>query len=211
MMRAAALLPVLAALVLSACSKDDELRRYAVVRRADLWQAVITDQDRGRLSRLVDAWLQARADVDAVGAGDALAALGPVTGDAVEQPRLPGPGAYRCRLVNLGWRQGQPTSVPPVQTGTFAPCTLKADGLLLQLDAAFDGQRHVGTLYPDIDRLVYLGSIALPGEPGLHRYGEDRDRDQLGVLEAVGPQQWRIALPWPRWTARLTIIEITPA
>jgi hypothetical protein len=210
MARAAALLPVLAALVLIACSKDDDLRRYAVVRRADLWQAVITDQDRGRLSRLTDAWIQARADVDAAGGGAALTALGAVAARALEQPQLPGPGAYRCRLVHLGWRQGQPTNVPPVQAGPFTPCTLAADGLLLRLDAVLDGQRHVGALYPDVDRLVYLGTVGLPGERGQHRYGEDRDRDQLGVLEAVGPQQWRIALPWPRWTARLTIIEILP-
>lgn len=207
MMRAAALL----LLVLASCSRDDELRRFAVVRRADVWQAVITDQDRGRLSRLADAWDQARTDVAGAGADAALAALGPIAGPAMAVPKLPGPGAYRCRLVQLGWRQGQPTLVPSVQAGAAAPCTLAADGVLLRLDADLAGQHHTGTLYPDVDRLVYLGSLALPGETGRRAYGEDRDRDQLGVLEAVGPAQWRIALPWPRWTARLTIIEISPA
>ena len=62
MMRRA--LALLALLVLAGCSgKDEELRPYAVVRRADVWQAVIKDQDRGRLARLSEAWDQARADV----------------------------------------------------------------------------------------------------------------------------------------------------
>jgi hypothetical protein len=205
-----ALLPM-ALMLLAACSRDDDLRRYAVVRRADVWQAVITDQDRGRLARLADAWEQARSDVATAGADAALAAQAPLVGPALPALKLPEPGLYRCRLVQLGWRQGQPTSVPPVQAGAFAPCTLAADGVLLRLDADLAGQHHSGTLYPDVDRLIYLGSLALTGEPGRRAYGEDRDRDQLGVLEAVGPAQWRIALPWPRWTARLTIIEIISA
>ena len=67
MMRRA--LALLALLVLAGCSgKDEELRPYAVVRRADVWQAVVKDQDRGRLARLSEAWDQARADVAEAGA-----------------------------------------------------------------------------------------------------------------------------------------------
>jgi hypothetical protein len=29
------------------------------------------------------------------------------------------------------------------------------------------------------------------------------------VLEQVAKGRWRIAMPWPRWTARLTLIEIS--
>jgi hypothetical protein len=202
---------LLAPLLLAACAKDDDLRRYAVVRRADVWQAVISDADRGRLSRLSTAWDQARTDISGAGADAQLAALAPLDGPAQAQPQLPGAGGYRCRIVHLGWRQGQPTNVPPVQAGGLASCRLNADGLLLRLDATIDGQRLIGTLYPDVDRLIYLGSVALAGEPGLHRYGDDGDRNQLGVLEQVAPGRWRIALPWPRWTARLTLIEIVPA
>jgi hypothetical protein len=210
MMRALAAL-LAGGLLLGACSKGDDLRRYAVVRRADVWQAVITDADRRRLSRLSDAWVQARADVAAAGADTQLAALGALAGPALANPRLPGAGSYRCRIVHLGWRQGQPQTVPVVQAGAARPCTLTADGLLLRLDAPMGEGQHIGTLYPDVDRLIYLGSVRLGDEPGRHPYGEDRDRDQLGVLEQVAPDQWRIALPWPRWTARLTLIELQPA
>jgi hypothetical protein len=210
MMRAFAPLLLVAAL-LAACGKDDDLRRYAVVRRADVWQAVITDADRRRLSRLSDAWEQARADVARAGADADLAALGAVAGPALANPRLPGAGAYRCRVVHMGWRQGQPQTVPAVQLGDARPCTLTADGLLLRFDALMGDAQQLGALYPDVDRLIYLGSLRLADEPGRHVYGEDRDRDQLGVLEQVAPAQWRIALPWPRWTARLTLIDIQPA
>jgi hypothetical protein len=210
MMRAFAPL-LLAATLLAGCSKGDDLRRYAVVRRADVWQAVITDGDRRRLSRLSDAWDQARADVAKAGADAELVALGALAGPALANPKLPVAGVYRCRVVHLGWRQGQPQTVPAVQVAETHPCTLAADGLLLRLDAPMAAGQHIGALYPDVDRLIYLGSLRLAHEPGRHAYGEDRDRDQVGVLEQVAPAQWRIALPWPGWTARLTLIDIQPA
>lgn len=205
------------AALLAGCTKSDELRPYAVVRRADVWQAVITDHDRGRLARLSGAWEQARADIASAGADAQLAALGPVvpalagTGPMGEMPAevaLPGPGDYRCRTIRLGWRQGTPRSTPPVQAGEWAPCRLAADGILLRFETAPDDQQFFGALYPDVDRLIFLGSVALDGEMGRLHYGEDADRDQLGVLTMVAPGHWRIALPWPRWNARLVLIEM---
>jgi hypothetical protein len=183
MMRRA--LALLALLVLAGCSgKDEELRPYAVVRRADVWQAVIKDQDRGRLARLSEAWDQARADVAEAGAAAEMAALGPVTGDAITtNPALPTAGDHQCRTIQLGWRQGSPRVSPAVQASAWAPCRLSADGIVLRL----------------------------AGEMGRLRYGEDGERDQLGVLQAVGPGHWRVALPWPRWTARLVLIELRAA
>jgi len=212
--------PLLAALLLTACSTSDDLRPYAIVRRADVWQAVITDADRGRLAQLSGAWEQARADITSAGADAQLAALGPVVpalsgtgpmGEAPADVALPAPGEYRCRTIRLGWRQGTPRSTPPVQAGDWGPCSLVADGVLLRFETAPDQQRWFGTLYPDIDRLIFLGSVALDGEMGRLRYGEDAARDQLGVLTMVAPGHWRIALPWPRWSARLVLIELRSA
>jgi len=211
---------LLLALVLAGCTKSDNLRPYAIVRRADVWQAVISDKDRGRLARLSGAWEQARADIGSAAADADLAALGPVVppppgapppAGMTAQITMPGPGAYRCRTIRLGWRQGSARDVPPVQAGAWAPCTLAADGILLGLETSPAPQRFFGTLYPDVDRLIFLGSVALEGEMGRLRYGEDGDRDQLGVLEMVAPGHWRIAMPWPRWSARLVLIELRSA
>ncbi|OSZ71863.1 hypothetical protein CAP39_00210 [Sphingomonas sp. IBVSS1] len=200
---------LLALLLLAGCSKGDDLQPYAVVRRADVWQAVIRDNDRGRLARLSDAWTEAQADIAAAGATADLAALGPVADPTLASPApLPAAGAFQCRIIRLGWRQGSVRLAPPVQAEAWAPCTLAADGILLRLETAPGVQRFAGTLYPDVDRLVFLGSVQLAGEPGRLRYGEDRDRDQLGVLTTLAPGHWRLALPWPRWSARLVLIEI---
>ena len=202
-------LALLLLLAVAGCSNGDELRPYAVVRRADVWQAVIKDQDRSRLSRLSDAWDQARADIAEAGRQADLAALGPVgQGDVTAPAILPAAGAHECRTILLGWRQGSPRTSPPVQAGAWAPCTLTADGIVLRFETAPGPQQYLGTLYPDVDRLIFLGTVRLAGEMGRLRYGEDQARDQLGVLQAIGPGAWRIALPWPRWTARLVLIDI---
>lgn len=202
-------LVLLAALAMAGCSSDDGLRPYAVVRRADVWQAVIKDQDRSRLSRLSDAWDQAQRDIGDAGRQADLAALGPVAQvDVPPAPAFPAAGAHECRTIHLGWRQGSPRISPPVQASGWAPCRLAADGILLRFETAPGPQQYLGTLYPDVDRLIFLGSVRLAGETGRLGYGEDGDRDQMGVLQAIGPGQWRIALPWPRWTARLVLIEL---
>lgn len=205
-------LALLALLLLAGCGKEDGLRPYAVVRRADVWQAVISDPDRGRLSRLSDAWEQARTDIAEAGRDADLAALGPVAVDRpTATPAFPAAGTYQCRTILLGWRQGTPRTAPPVQASVWAPCSLAADGILLRLETAPGPQQYLGTLYPDVDRLIFLGTLRLAGDMGRLRYGEDGQRDQLGVLQAVGPGHWRIALPWPRWTARLVLIELRAA
>ncbi|WP_372917104.1 DUF4893 domain-containing protein [Sandarakinorhabdus sp.] len=212
-------LVLLAVLVLAGCAREDGLRPYAVVRRADVWQAVITDADRGRLSRLGEAWEQARADISAAGADADLARLGPVAQQSLVQQSLaqdggggdtvfPRAGAHECRTIQLGWHQGAAHTAPAVQAGAWAPCRLTADGIVLRFETAPGPQQYLGTLYPDVDRLIFLGTVRLAGEMGRLRYGEDGQRDQLGVLQAIGPGQWRIALPWPRWTARLVLIDI---
>ena len=40
------------------------------------------------------------------------------------------------------------------------------------------------------------------------RYGQTRERDQVGVLERIGDQRWRLALPWPKQEAKLELLEI---
>ena len=69
-------------------------------------------------------------------------------------------------------------------------------------------QRTSGNFYPDTARrLVYLGAQDW-GSEGPKRYGDDHDRDQIGVLERIGPNRYRLALPFPRQESVLDLIEI---
>ena len=40
------------------------------------------------------------------------------------------------------------------------------------------------------------------------RYGQTAERDQLGVLERIGQNRWRLVVPWPKQEAKLELLEI---
>jgi hypothetical protein len=59
--------------------------------------------------------------------------------------------------------------------------------------------------------MVMLGSMALSAEPPANSYGQRPDRDLIAVLERIGPQRWRLVLPWPQYESNLDLIELVPA
>lgn len=214
-----------AGLLVAACAGSDDLRRYAAVQRTDVWQAVIRDADRARLAGLGGAWEAALADVKAGNGEAALAALGavaqerpvalaaPVAAPAAADPgaaALPPAGRHRCRLIAIGWAARVPRSVPVVQAGDWQPCTVRADGALARLDVTDGPERLRGTFFPYAGRAIFLGSVRLADERGWHAYGEDGQRDRLGVAQPLADGGWRVAMPWPAWTARLAILELRP-
>ena len=173
------------------------------------WKQVITATDRARLAGLWRAWTTARTQVFAGGQGAAwlnLAALTDPVAATADGP--PPPGRYTCRSVKLGTRNaGMPVWT---MAGTTA-CRVDAVRGTLRFVRDDGGQRSSGVLYADGDRLVYLGALSLASEAGLFRYNADPDRNQVGVLTAIGPRRWRLELPWPRWESTLDLVEIVPA
>ncbi len=174
------------------------------------WQKQIRERDRKRLAGLWGAWTHALGQVRDAGATAAVAALGPVgVATAIQPGPLPVPGQYRCRTLKLGSREAATAApVPVIIAAPFQPCTITARDGLMWFEQASGAQRVAGRLYPDGDRLVFLGSLALAGEPGVMRYGADDDRDQVGVVRGLGPGHWRLELPWPMWQSNLAIVEI---
>lgn len=183
----------------------------AVAAPPPAWQKQIRDDDRKRLAGLWGAWTRSMAQVDAAGMQPMVAALGPMAmPDAAQPAAPPSAGRYRCRAVRLGSRD-EPAGrrrVPTVVADPFGPCTIARRGALLWFEQDRGAQRVAGALYPDGDRQVFLGSLALAGETGVMAYGADGERDQVGVLRSVGPGRWRLELPWPMWQSNLEIIEI---
>ncbi len=191
---------------------------------ASSWQGRIQPEDRPRMAGLWSAWTRSLADIQAAGGRAAVEALGPVAIPPVEPlpgrrvnidaATLPAPGAYRCRTIRLGSRDdGWPRDgVLPLQTGNWGACRIgPGHGQPLALTMAEGEQRVSGGLWPDGDRMVFLGALSLATETGRRGYGDDPDRDHLGVLRAIGPDHWRLELPWPRWQSVLLLIEITSA
>ena len=186
--------------------------------RPQSWQKTIRDADRKRLAGLWTAWTRALAQADGAGRMPQVTALGALAdADAARAAPAPPPGRYRCRTVKIGIRDdgtrlpAGAVAAPVLMASGYAPCTITAQAGLLWFEQTGGAQRIAGKLYPDGDRQVFLGAMALAGESGVRSYGTDRDRDQVGVLRAFADQRWRLELPWPMWQSNLAIIEIAPA
>lgn len=195
---------------LSACGGAAPGVASASDLRARSWQEQISEADRTRLAGLWSAWTRGLNQAVAAGDGAALAAAGPMAvADAAKAGALPGPGDYQCRMLKLGVRSDAPAGAPAIAMAEPVLCRISARGDLLRFEQLGGAQRIGGTLYPDDDRLVFLGSKALAGEMRVMAYGADAARDQIGVLRALGQGRWRLELPWPNWQSNLDVIEIS--
>lgn len=176
----------------------------------DDWRRVASTADAALLARIDDAWKSARAEAKAAGFSDDLDKQGAlVDPDAAQAGRLqPPPGAYRCRTVKLGSRSPQ-TPLAYVDYPWFACRVELTPGGDLVLTKTTGSQRTRGLLYPDTDnRLVYVGVQAWGDERGFLDYGANIDRDQVGALERIGANRWRLVVPWPKQESKLELLEI---
>ncbi|WP_395945716.1 DUF4893 domain-containing protein [Brevundimonas sp.] len=178
----------------------------------DDWRRVATAEDASLLGRLDQAWRLARAEAEDGGFSAQVEALGPlVDPNAAQAGRVqPAPGTYRCRTIKLGRRvEGQGPAY--VDYPWFACSVEMTPGGDLVLTKTTGSQRTRGLLYPDTDRrLVYVGAQAWGAdEKTFPAYGDKPERDQVGVLERIGQNRWRLAIPWPKQEAKLELLEIT--
>ena len=177
----------------------------------DDWRQVASAADASLLGRLDQAWRMARAEAEDAGFASEVEKLGAlVDPNAGLSGRLqPAPGTYRCRTIKLGRRvEGQ--GLAYVAYPWFACSVELTAGGDLILSKTTGSQRTQGLLYPDTDRrLVYVGAQAWGDEAHFPRYGQTRERDQVGAFERIGDQRWRLTIPWPKQEAKLEILELT--
>lgn len=175
------------------------------------WRQIVSTADAANLGRLDQAWRLGRAEAEDKGFAEQVEALGPlVDPNAGQAGRLqPPPGTYRCRTVKLGSKaEGGLAYV----AYPFFRCTVElTPGGDLILTKLTGSQRTRGLLYPDTDnRLVFIGAQAWGmDETGFPAYGAQPERDQVGVFERIGPERWRVVVPWPRVESKLEILELT--
>ena len=177
----------------------------APAQATDNWRDYAKAEDADRLARLDEAWA---AGLKGAKGSDELAALGPVgdpTARLLANPH-PAPGDYRCRTMKLGGMSGM------ISYGWFKCRVELSPGGDLTLTKTTGSQRQQGKLYPDPDnpnRLIFLGTVAWGAwEKGYPAYGQDPQRDVIGVLERVEDQRLRLVMPWPRVESDLDILEI---
>lgn len=177
----------------------------------DSWRQVASADDASNLGRLDEAWRLARAEAEEKGFARRVEALGPlVDPNAAQAGRLqPAPGTYRCRTIEIGSQNGQ--GLGYVEYPFFRCSVELTPGGDLILTKTTGSQRTRGLLYPDTDsRLVFIGAQAWGmDETGFPQYGQQRERDQVGVFERIGPERWRLVVPWPRVESKLEILELT--
>jgi len=173
------------------------------------WRAVATEDDRRRLRNWRDAWTEALRDVaDGENAGE-IARGGPLFEPDTALPNpSPPPGIYNCRTIKLG--AAQPDLLDYIAYPNFR-CRIAMRNGRLEFAKLTGSQRPVGLLFADNSRRqVFLGTLMLGDETRALRYGRDRERNLIGVLERVGADRWRIAFPHPHFESRLDVIELTP-
>jgi hypothetical protein len=177
--------------------------------KADVWKQVATDADEGRLARLYGAWNEALTEARRRYANE-IKREGVLLRPQAALPRpAPTPGSYNCRLIKLG------SAAPKTRSfESFKPffCYVEVDDDLLTIVKQTGSQPPAGRLWEDdnSNRLIFLGSLALGEEDQPLAYGDDPKRDMAGVLERIGPFQWRLVIPWPQSSSKLDVFELTP-
>jgi hypothetical protein len=50
---------------------------------------------------------------------------------------------------------------------------------------------------PTDRRMIFLGTLQLGDERACLRYGHDRERDMIGLVERIARRRWRLVFPYP--------------
>ena len=202
--------PLLVLLALAGCARSREVVAPPNSDRPnDVWRSLATEDDRARLRHWRKSWTDALAQAQPAYAAD-IAREGPLLDPDAALPgaRLPS-GDYRCRMIKLG-AQSAGHGVYTVYEPRL--CRIAAEGRRLHFTILEGPQRPIGSLFPDSGRrMIFLGTLQLGDEALSYRYGRDRERDMLGLLERIGEHRWRIVFPAPHFESLLDVVELVPA
>ena len=173
------------------------------------WRGVVTQADRERLREWRTAFAAALVKARASGHSAEIAREGTLLDPdaALGGPPIPN-GHYKCRVIKLGAKsEGMLDYVP--YPAFDCRGRQEKDCRLAKLTGS---QRHVGLIFPgDALRQVLLGTLVLGDESRAMQYGSDPVRDIAGYVERIGPNRWRLILPYPHFESLTDVLELTPA
>lgn len=193
---------------IAACTPN-ERPTAGPVANAAAWQTVATDRDRQRLRNWRRSFSEGLRQARAAGHAEAIAREGALLQPDAALGGTISNGDYRCRVIKLG--AGAAGSLPFIGYPSFA-CRIAQSGRLQAFTKLSGSQRQVGYIFPhDQLRQVFLGTLVFGDEQRAIPYGADEDRDLAGFVERVGPRQYRLLLPAPRFESLIDVIELVPA
>ncbi len=209
-MRVRRLLPWLAVAGLAGCATAGSGTRSTVDQRADNRRPAISSDDARRLHDWRDALVAGRADAASHGGGEMLVQEGALLLPDVEQAgaRLP-VGNYRCRTIKLGARgaASRHFAVYPV-----VDCLVTSQVGHDHFATLAGAQRLSGVLFEnDLRQKAFAGAVSLKDEAGHARYGQDVDRNAVGVMQQLAPNRWRLVMPYPAFESVVDVVEIVAA
>lgn len=176
---------------------------------APAWRSAIRPADAERIGMLPTIWSLARATLTV-----RQKALAQREGDlldpdaARDHPAIP-PGSYRCRLVRI---DGTDRRKEQVRSFKEFYCYIRGErDNRLSFTKQTGSELPGGWLHPDGERrLVMVGAMQREQGDNSLNYGDEPERDLVGVVERIGPFRWRLVLPPKRTEPRLDIYELTP-
>ena len=203
------LLPLLLVLLSTAAAPAFAREEVVPASAGSNWRAAATEHDRGRLRHWRDAWVDAITQVNrGANAGEIARGGALFEPDAALPGAEPPPGDYDCRTVKLG--RARQAMLDYVAYPAFR-CRIAREAGRLHFTKLTGSQRQAGTIFPDNGRrMIFLGTLMLGDETRALRYGRDRERDLIGVVERVGPDRWRIVFPRPPHESLIDVIELVP-
>jgi hypothetical protein len=199
---------LLAPILIAACTTN-ETGPAAAVPAVASWRGIATDHDLERARKWRTAWVRAVAEAKAGGHSAEVDREGLLLEpDSALRGVAPPAGDYRCRVIKVG---GQGEGSLDYVAYPFFDCRISAGAGAMDFVKLTGSQRPVGRLFADSERrLVFLGTLQLGDEQGFLRYGHDRQRDMIGLLERIGERRWRLAFPYPAFESLLDVIELVP-
>ncbi|MGZ8333901.1 MAG: DUF4893 domain-containing protein [Allosphingosinicella sp.] len=200
-------LPI-APLLLAACTPKEAGPAAAVPAVAG-WRAIATDFDLERARKWRTAWVRAVAKARAGGHSAEIDREGLLLEpDSALRGVAPPAGDYRCRVLKVGAKS---EGLLDYIAYPYFDCRISAGAGAMDFVKLTGSQRPVGRLFPDGDRrMIFLGTLQLGDEQGVLRYGHDRQRDMIGLLERIGERRWRLAFPYPAFESTLDVLELVP-
>lgn len=193
---------------LAGCSVMEPTPEIVASPSAD-WRAVATDADRARLRDWRTAFTSALASARAGGHAGEIAREGALLRPDAALGGGPIPnGMYRCRVIKLGAKS---EGMLDYVAYPWFSCRVQQEGRVQSFAKLTGSQRQVGRIFPgDAVRQVFLGTLMLGDEARAMQYGVDPERDVAGFVERVGPERWRLIMPWPHFESQLDVMELVP-